>query len=302
MTPIAIILILISAIAHASWNLLGKSQKPNAAFFLLANVFGTLALGITANTALSIIPQIPTSVWYLLIATGVCQTIYFTGLSNGYRHGDLSIIYPVVRGLPALIVVIASLLLGRSHLISTQSIWGCVFIFTGCLILPMRRFRDFRVDNYRNLSSFFALMAALGTVGYSLIDDMALRQMRQIPNINLAVWQITLVYAFFEGIFTTCWMTLVGLPSQRVRTDLRLLLKTTWSRAALTGLAISFTYVLVLISLAFVSDVSYVVGFRQLSIPLGALMGIVILKESAHKPRLMGVAILFVGLVLIATG
>ena len=302
MTSIAIILIIISAIAHASWNLLGKSQKPNAAFFLFANIFGTIILGIAANTALGIIPQIPSSVWYLLIATGLCQTIYFTGLSNGYRHGDLSIIYPVVRGLPALIVVIASLLLGRSEHISTQSIWGCVFIFGGCLILPMHRFRDFRVDNYRNLSSFFALMAALGTVGYSLIDDMALRFMRDLPNTHLAIWQITLVYAFFEGIFTTLWMALVGLPSKKVRSDLRLLLNTTWSRAALTGLIISFTYVLVLISLAFVNDVSYVVGFRQLSIPLGALMGIVILKEAAHKPRLLGVAILFMGLVLIATG
>ncbi|MFT5368438.1 MAG: drug/metabolite transporter (DMT)-like permease [Candidatus Latescibacterota bacterium] len=302
MSPIAIILIVISAIAHASWNLLGKSQKPNAAFFLLANIFGTLFLGIIACTASDLMPRIPTTVWYLLIATGLCQTVYFTGLSNGYRYGDLSIIYPVVRGLPALIVVIISLLIGRSELISTQSIWGCIFIFMGCLILPMKRFRDFRVDNYRNLSSFFALMAALGTVGYSLIDDLALHEMRLIPNTNLAIWQITIVYAFFEGVFTTLWMTVVGLPYQNVRSDLRLLFKTTWSRAALTGLIISFTYVLVLISLAFVSDVSYVVGFRQLSIPIGTLMGIFILKEPAHKPRLFGVGVLFIGLVLIATG
>lgn len=302
MSSIAIILILISAIAHASWNLLGKSQKPNAAFFLLANIFGTFFLGLIASTSSNLIPQIPTQVWYLLIATGLCQTIYFTGLSNGYRHGDLSIIYPAVRGLPALMVVSISLLLGRSDQISTQSIWGCVFVFSGCLILPMKRFHDFRVDNYRNLSSFFALLAALGTVGYSFIDDLALQQMRQIPNTDLAIWQITIVYAFFEGIFTISWMGIVGLPSQTVRTDLRLLLKTTWSRAALTGLIISFTYVLVLISLAFVSDVSYVVGFRQLSIPIGALMGIFLLKEPAHKPRLVGVGILFIGLVLIATG
>ncbi|MBT3604847.1 MAG: multidrug DMT transporter permease [Candidatus Latescibacteria bacterium] len=302
MSSIAIILILISAIAHASWNLLGKSQKPNKAFFLLANIFGTLFLGIIASSSSNLIPQIPPQVWYLLIATGLCQTLYFTGLSNGYRHGDLSIIYPVVRGLPALMVVSISLLLGRSDQISTQSILGCVFIFSGCLILPMKRFQDFRVDNYRNLSSFFALLAALGTVGYSFIDDLALREMREIPNTGLAIWQITIVYAFFEGIFTTLWMAITGLPYQTIRTDLLLLFKTTWSRAALTGLIISFTYVLVLISLAFVSDVSYVVGFRQLSIPIGALMGIFLLKESAHKPRLVGVGILFIGLVLIATG
>jgi len=232
----------------------------------------------------------------------LCQTIYFTGLSNGYRNGDLSIIYPAVRGLPALIVILISLLSGRSEFVNNQSIWGCVLIFAGCIVLPMKRFQDFRVDNYRNLSSFFALLAALGTVGYSLIDDAALRQLRMLPNTGLAVWQITMVYAFFEGLFSTFSMAIFLLPFKVVRKDLLHLSKTTWRRVALTGFMITFTYVLVLISLAFVSDVSYVVGFRQLSIPLGALMGIIVLKEPAYKPRLLGVGILFVGLVLIATG
>lgn len=302
MSPIAIILIIISAIAHASWNLLGKSQKPNAAFFLLANIFGTLCLGLVVCTYFNAIPQVPPSIWFWVVLTGLCQTIYFTGLSNGYRHGDLSIIYPAVRGLPALIVVMSSLVLGRSDQISAQSIVGCVFIFGGCLILPMKQFRDFRVDNYRNLSSFFALLAALGTVGYSLIDDLALQQLRTAFQSELPIWQITVFYAFCEGLFTAIWMSIVGLPYRTVRTDFKLLLKTTWPRAALTGCMIGFTYLLVLISLAFVKDVSYVVGFRQLSIPIGALMGIFLLKEPAHKPRLVGVGILFVGLVLIATG
>ncbi|MDA0710019.1 MAG: multidrug DMT transporter permease [bacterium] len=302
MSTFAIVLILISAVAHAGWNLLGKSQKPNSAFYLLANLVGTVCLGIAASTSAGLLAVVPAQVWYLLIGTGLCQTLYFTGLSNGYRHGDLSIIYPVVRGLPALMVVLLSLILGRSEYISYQSISGCVLIFAGCLILPMKRFQDFRVDNYRNLSSYFALLAALGTVGYSLIDDAALRQMRQIPQVDLAIWQITLFYAFFEGVFTTAWMALVALPFRSVRADFCILLKTALPRAALTGFMIAFTYVLVLISLAFVSDVSYVVGFRQLSIPLGALMGIFILKEPAHRPRLFGVGILFVGLILIATG
>lgn len=302
MSSIAIILIVISAFAHATWNLLGKSQKPNAAFFLLANISGTLFLGILSVLTLNQMPHVPNTVWYLLIVTGACQTLYFTGLSNGYRHGDLSIIYPAVRGLPALIVVLISLFIGRADLITTQSIVGCVFIFLGCLILPMKQFQDFRIDNYRNLSSFFALLAALGTVGYSFIDDLALHQLRANHGTNLAVWQITVFYAFFEGVWTIFWMALVGLPYQIVRQDLRILFQTTWQRAFLTGGIIAFTYVLVLISLAFVSDVSYVVGFRQLSIPIGALMGIFWLKEPAHKPRLLGVGILFVGLVLIATG
>jgi uncharacterized membrane protein len=48
--------------------------------------------------------------------------------------------------------------------------------------------------------------------------------------------------------------------------------------------------------------VSYVVGFRQLSIPLGAMAGILVLKEAPHAPKLAGVAIMFVGLILLAMG
>lgn len=61
-------------------------------------------------------------------------------------------------------------------------------------------------------------------------------------------------------------------------------------------------YALVLIAMAFAENVSYVVGFRQLSIPLGAIVGILVLKEPSPVPKLAGVAIMFAGLVLIAMG
>jgi len=61
-------------------------------------------------------------------------------------------------------------------------------------------------------------------------------------------------------------------------------------------------YLMVLVALAFARNVSYVVGFRQLSIPLGTAFGILILKEAPHRPKLAGVAIMFVGLLLVAAG
>ena len=55
-------------------------------------------------------------------------------------------------------------------------------------------------------------------------------------------------------------------------------------------------------AMAFSGNVSYVVGFRQLSIPLGAIVGILVLKEASPVPKLTGVAIMFAGLVLVAVG
>ena len=72
--------------------------------------------------------------------------------------------------------------------------------------------------------------------------------------------------------------------------------------ATAAGVAIYVAYALVLVAMAFVDNVSYVVGFRQLCIPLGAAFGIGVLKEPAHKPKLVGLAIMLVGLILIAVG
>ena len=73
-----------------------------------------------------------------------------------------------------------------------------------------------------------------------------------------------------------------------------------WLTAAGTGMLITAAYGLVLASMAFVTNVSYIAAFRQLSIPLGAALGFLIQKEPATPPRLVGIGILTCGLTLIA--
>lgn len=295
----AILLILFSACTHAGWNLLTKRTSPTAAFFLAANIAGMCCLA----PVLVYYPMMvfPPSIWGMLVATGLCQAIYYTSLANAYRIGDLSAIYPLVRSSPALVVTATIFLLGRGDEISAQCIYGTVLVVAGCFLLPMRRFRDFRIDNYLNLSSLFALMAALGTTGYSMIDDEALRQLRT-DNPAVARWQIALVYAFWEAVVSNAWLTVFALPWTSCRCDFSALLRTRKAVVLLAGIGIYFTYVLVLISLAFVDNVSYAVGFRQISIPLGAVLGVLYLKEPAHRPKFIGIGVLVAGLMLIATG
>ena len=50
----------------------------------------------------------------------------------------------------------------------------------------------------------------------------------------------------------------------------------------------------------FASNVSYIAAFRQVSIPLGALLGILILKEKATHAKIAGVVIISIGLVVVA--
>jgi drug/metabolite transporter (DMT)-like permease len=56
------------------------------------------------------------------------------------------------------------------------------------------------------------------------------------------------------------------------------------------------------LAMAYVSNVSYVSAFRQLSIPIGAALGILVRKEAASPPKLAGIALVVLGLTLTALG
>ena len=68
------------------------------------------------------------------------------------------------------------------------------------------------------------------------------------------------------------------------------------------GAGIYGAYTLVLIAMTFATHVSYVMAFRQLSIPLGASLGMFILKEPSPWPKRLGVATVFAGVVLVGLG
>ena len=302
MSPFAIILLIIAAFMHAGWNLLSKSQRPSAAFFLLASVAGGLFLLPVLLWHADKVAAIAPGVWLLIALTGMCQAGYYCGLAGAYRHGDMSIAYPLARSSPVIVVTIATLVLGRVDDISRQCIVGIFLVVAGCFVLPMKRFNDFSLKNYLNLTCVLALVAAFGTAGYSMLDDEALRQLRGLASNSSSTVATTFVYACLEALSCSAWLLLYVLALPGERAALRKTLATGKRPAVFTGVMIYVTYSIVLISMAFVSNISYVVGFRQLSIPLGAVLGIVVLKEAPHLPKMVGVCIMFVGLILIGAG
>ena len=68
------------------------------------------------------------------------------------------------------------------------------------------------------------------------------------------------------------------------------------------GLGVYVAYTLVLISLAYVRNVSYTAAFRQVSILVGVGFSAWLLHEKLPIPRWVGAATIFVGLVLVALG
>jgi uncharacterized membrane protein len=49
----------------------------------------------------------------------------------------------------------------------------------------------------------------------------------------------------------------------------------------------------------YVTNVSYVAAFRQISIPLGAVLGMVFFNEPRFKPKIIGITVIFAGLILV---
>lgn len=303
MSLVAIILVVLSAFMHAGWNLLSKRQHPSAAFFLLASITGALLLSPTLVLYRgTVLHDIPPRVWTLVLITGFFMALYYVSLAGAYRAGDMSVAYPIARSSPVIVVTVVTLVLGRGDQISALCVTGIILVVSGCFLIPLRDFRDLRLRNYLKPICGLALLAAVGTSGYSIVDDEALRQLRTDAQVTIGNTQLALLYACLEALAASFWLSLFVILRRGGRSSLGQVLRTNKRHAVLAGVAMYLTYLIVLISLAFVSNVSYVVGFRQLSIPLGVVIGVLVLKEPPHAPKLAGVAVMFAGLILVALG
>jgi len=110
------------------------------------------------------------------------------------------------------------------------------------------------------------------------------------------------VYSFFEAVTTMFWLTFFVFGQKRGRETVRQVVIRRLGSAVLMGIGIYLTYSLVLVSMSFVTNVSYVVAFRQISIPLGVVFSVLLLKEPAYVPKFVAVIVIFIGLVLVGTG
>jgi drug/metabolite transporter (DMT)-like permease len=302
MTITATILLIVSAFTHAGWNLVSKKEYPTQAFYLLANTIGVICILPILFFYRDIIPFFPSSVWIFIVISGFFLAAYLATLAGAYRAGDISIAYPLIRSLPVIFVFIATLILGKGHEVGGLLITGIILIAAGCMVLPMKSFEDFQLKAYQNLCCFLAVLSALAVAGYTTVDDEALRQLRSFSGSPVNPIDGTLVYMVLEGISCLIWQGILVLCDSREKDNIRTVFKSGKRAAAITGIGIYITWGLVLVSMNYVVNVSYVAAFRQLSIPLGAIFGMTLLKEPRYWPKKAGIAAIFIGLVLAGFG
>ena len=194
-------------------------------------------------------------------------------------------------------VAAVTLLFGIGTPPSGLALGGMGIIFAGCILLPLKTMRDFHWKTYASKAIFFILMIAAGTTGYTILDSQASAMLQALPGETTLIK--SLVYLFFIelGIALSLAGYVAMIPLERQEFK-RLFLRSPYP--LLTGLCSSSAYALILLAMGRVSNVSYIQAFRQMSLPLGVLAGIVLLKETPAKPKLAGVALIVIGLVITA--
>jgi drug/metabolite transporter (DMT)-like permease len=283
----AISLVLISTFLHAGWNLLLRSQRASYTFLRIAIVIGAVGLG-PALTAEFLGPHFPIQVWLHLVLAGTFQACYYLGLTRGYQRGDFTVVYPVARALPILLIAITDVV--RGHLPSPIAWLGMVLVSAGCLVTPMRSLYDFRLDHYWNQTMIWIIVTSLATVGYTTVDNAAAELINPGPLMAAR-------YGIFEASFSApiYWLILTGLrqPTGEVKGW------PGWKWPVIGAAGVFGSYWLVLWSYQLSPQASYVVALRQFSIVIGVAIGASLFGEPARVLRLSASLMIAAGIICI---
>ncbi len=288
MTAFALTLVLLSAVTHASWNLIAK-RASGPSFATFNWLFDCLSVAVCLPLAIGQVVLQPTPVGpvelLFVVGSGVLHTAYFLLLGRGYRVGDLSLVYPLARGLgPMLSTAAAVLFLGEHP--TGLALAGALLIGVGVFVLAgdPRRLRASQAGQ----SVVFALLTGVVIAGYTLWDKQAVGAVHMPP----------ILYFYLFTVVRALLLTVYALPRLDIAREEWRLHK--WHALGIALLS-PISYILVLYALA-VSPVSYVAPAREIGILLGAIMGARWLSESDVQRRMAGAVAMVLGVVALAVG
>lgn len=268
----AFLLALGAAFVHALWNLLlARTRDPEAATavaLLVAQIaFAPVAVAVW---------DVDAAVWPYLVASGAFELVYFALLAAAYRRAELSVVYPLARGIaPVLVLLVGVVVL--SHATSAGQVVGVCLVGAGVLLV--RGFR--RPADERGVA--FGLAIAGCIAAYTLIDKDGIRYANPIVYLELSMLLPALAYA--GGI-----ARLKG--GAALREELH-------PGTVVAGIATFTAYALVLAALERASAAS-VAAVRETSVVIATALAGVVLKERVTRARLAGSALVVGGVALLA--
>lgn len=264
--------VLFGALLHASWNALVKSSQDKALDTAVIHAIGS----IVALPFLAIVGLPSASSWPFIAASVTLHLAYYIALTGAYKHGDLGLTYPLMRGTaPLLVALSAAFTVGETL---PPLAWGGVLgVCLGVLTLGLSP-HAFATPR----AVAFALTNAVVIAIYTVVDALGARASGNPLQYVLAIfaldgWPFALL-VFMRKRGGVVW------PYARKR----------WPIATLAAIASLSSYGIALWAMTR-APVAVVAALRETSVLFAALLGAWFLKERFDARRAVGTAVIVAG-------
>lgn len=271
--------VLVGALLHASWNALVKASADKALDTATIHVVGSLL----AVPLILLVGWPPAAAWPFILASAAIHIAYYIALTGAYKHGDLGLTYPLMRGTaPLLVALSAATVLGET--LSPLSWAGVIGVSCGVLALGLSRHA---VDSPRAVA--FALANAVVIALYTVVDALGARASGNALQYVVALfvidgWPFALIVFMRRG-GPVVW------PYVRAR----------WPIAAMGAAASLGSYGIALWAMTR-APVATVAALRETSVLFAALLGVWFLKERFNPQRVAGTAAIVAGVMALRMG
>jgi drug/metabolite transporter (DMT)-like permease len=278
-----IVLCLISAITVAATNLFVKKG---------GDVLSTRMI-VSIAMALSVLPFVPfvdmptREIWWALGLSVVVHWFYQFAMIRALHRGDLSLVFPVMRGLaPLLTAIMATFYLGETP--GLLGWVGLVIATCALIVFAMPEGAGLEGRKLQRTALFWAALTALGIAGYSVVDANGSRLSAEAGTVfTFVVW----LFLFdWLGITTAMFVIRRGQVWEGIRPQL--------VGGTIGGFLGTISYGAALWAFT-MAEAANVTAVRETSVVFGAIFGAVFLKETFGKRRILAASILAFGLLLL---
>jgi len=273
-----------AALLHALWNSLVKSGGDK--FLTSARVCLWCGL-IALATALALPRPSFASAWFI-VASAIIHVVYFGLVGRLYRNADLSVAYPIMRGLAPLIAsLIAALTL--AEIPTRLTLAGVVALVAGVATMGISGLAQGRVDR---ATLVVALANSAIIAVYTVIDGEGARLSGPDAAHAFAynAWADALTAALYAPLLFG--YRGLGVARELLRDN---------ARAAIGGAAAFGGYALVVWAMT-QTTIAAVAALRESSVVFAALIGVLFLGEPFRGARAGATALIMVGVVALRMG
>jgi phosphonate utilization associated putative membrane protein len=275
-------------VLHAGWNALVKSSGDKELDTALVHFLGALV----ALPPLLLVGAPPVAAWPFIGASLLVHIAYYVTLAGAYKHGELGMTYPIMRGsAPLLVALGSSFVLGES--LSPLAWAGVLGVTLGVAMVGLAHPGE-ALHHRRALA--FALANAVVIMTYTFIDGSGVRT--AVAAGASALSYVMLLFVL-DGVPYPALVVL-----KRDADGRRAILeyaKRRWPLAALGGAASIGSYAIALWAMTR-APVAAVSALRETSVLFATLLGTWLLKERLGAQRLAGAVVIVVGVIALRFG